>query len=94
MPMLTLGNAGLADIDTKLPVIGGFQKLGEGAAVVTVHLERELEVLRRQIAQIEAVELLRKAAVGDTRDDQGVVLRLELMQQIDNLAEGDGINGT
>ena len=38
MPMLTLGDAGLADIDTELPVIGCFQKLSEGAAIVAVHL--------------------------------------------------------
>ena len=91
MPMLTLGDAGFRDIHTELTVISGFQKLGEGAAIIAVHLERELEVLRRQVAQIQTVELFRKAAVGNTWDDQRIMLCLELLQQIDNLAKRDGI---
>lgn len=79
VPVLTLGDTGLTDVHTKLSMIGCFQKLGKGAAVIAIHLERELEVLCRQIAQIEAVELLGKAAVGNMRHDQRIMLRLEFL---------------
>ena len=79
MPMLTFGDAGLTDIHTELTVIGGFQKLGEGAAIIAVHLERELEVLCRQIAQIKAVELLCKRTVRHLWHHEGLGLSLELL---------------
>ena len=85
--MLALSDTGLRNIHAELAVVGGLKQLGKGASVVTIHLQCELEIRGRQIAQIEAVQLLRKAAVGDARHDQRAVLRLELLQQIHDLAQ-------
>ena len=43
VPMLTLRDAGLADVDRDLAAIFGVNKLGEASAVVDVRLERVLE---------------------------------------------------
>ena len=91
MPVKPLGNTGLRNIHAHLTVISSFDQLGEWTAVVVVHLQLELELIRRQITQVKAVELFGKAAVGDRRDKQCLRLRLEQLQQIDNLAEGDGV---
>ena len=89
VPVLPLGDAGLADVDAELAAVDGLDQLGKGAAVVAVHLEREFESIRREIAKIEAVELLGEAAVGNGWHHQRFRLRLELLQQIDDLAERD-----
>lgn len=91
MPVLTLGDTGLRNIHAELTVVGGFQQLGKGTSVVTVHLQRKLEIRRRKIAQIQAVQLLREAAVRNRRHHQRGVLRFELFEQIDDLAERDRI---
>ena len=80
VPVLPLGDAGLADVDAELTAIDGLDQLGEGAAVVAVHFECELEFIRRQVAEIEAVEFLCKAIVRNFRDYQRLGLLLELLQ--------------
>ena len=89
MPVLTLGDTGLTDIHAELTVIGSFQQLSERPAIVAVHLQLELKIRSRQVTQVQTVQLLCKAAVRDRRDNQCAVLRLELLQQIYDLAERD-----
>ena len=87
--MLSLCDAGLADIDRELSAVDGFDQLGEGATVIAIHFEREFEFICRQIAEIEAIELLGKAVVRDLGNDQRFGLLLELLQQVHDLAERD-----
>ena len=44
VPMLTFGDAGFADVDAYLTAVFGVDKLGEGAAVVTVHFHGNLNL--------------------------------------------------
>ena len=47
MPVLPLGDPGLADIHRKLTVIDGFKQLGERSPVVAVHFEVERDFFFR-----------------------------------------------
>ena len=49
MPMLTLCNARLGDIDAELSAFLGFQKFGETPPVITVHLQRKRNLILREI---------------------------------------------
>ena len=49
VPVLSLCDTGLGDVDGELAVIGGFQKLREAAAIVAVHLEIEGDLFLWQI---------------------------------------------
>ena len=62
VPVLALGDAGLADVDGDLAAVLGVDQLGEGAAVIEVHLQGILELLGREVGQIEGIELLGKRA--------------------------------
>ena len=87
VPVLALGDAGLADIDAHLTAVSGMHQLCEAASVVAVHLHRVLELVRRQIAQIQAEQLLGKAAFRHLRHEQRRGLLLELLQQVDDLTQ-------
>ncbi len=89
VPVLALGDAGLGDVDAHLARIQGMHQLGEGAAVVHVHLEREGGLLVRQVAEVGAVEFLGKAAGRDLGDHQGLGLFGEALQEFDYLAQSD-----
>ena len=89
VPVLALGDAGLADVDAHLAAVGGMHQLREAAAVVAVHLHGILELVRRQIAQVQAEQLLGKAAIGHLGHEEGGRLLLELLQQVDDLAQRD-----
>ena len=89
VPVLALGDAGAADVDGHLAAVGGMDELGKGAPVVRVHFQGILEFVGRQIGQVQGIQLLSKAAIGHFRHHQGRRLRLELLQQVHNLAQGD-----
>ena len=71
VPVLALGDAGTADVDGHLAAIEGVHQLGEGAAGVYIHLEREGYLLLGQVAEVGAVEFLGKGALRDFRDQEG-----------------------
>ena len=52
VPVLTLGNTGLGDIDTHLSCIEGVHQLGEATTVVHVHLEREGNLVVWQVTEV------------------------------------------
>ena len=89
VPVLALGDAGLGDVDGDLAAIEGVDELGEGAAVVDVHLEREGDFLLGQVAEVGAVELLGKGALRDFRDHQGLGLLCKGLEEFHYLAQGD-----
>ena len=62
VPVLALGDAGLADVDAHLTGIEGVDQLGKGATVVHIHPEGEGYFLLGQVAEVGAVEFLGKAA--------------------------------
>ena len=82
VPVLTLGDARLADVDAHLTTIQGMDQLSEGAPVVHVHLQREGHFLLGQIREIGAVKLLGETAVGDLWDGQGLGLLSETVEQV------------
>ena len=68
VPVLAFGDAGTGDIDGDLAAVEGVDQLGEGAAVIDIHLEREGHFLLGQVAEVGAVELLGKGALRDLGD--------------------------
>ena len=79
VPVLALGDAGLGDVDTYLTGVERVHQLGEGAAVVGVHIQSEGGFLVRQVAEIGAVELLGKAAGRNLGNHQGLGLLSETL---------------
>ena len=78
VPVLTFGNAGLADVDADLACIEGVHKLCEAATVIDVHLQREGGLLVGQVAQVGAVEFLGEAVSRDFGDKRtSPLLRVE-----------------
>jgi len=52
VPVLSLGDAGLTDIDAHLPAIDGVYQLGERATVIHVHFQSVLKFVCGQIGQV------------------------------------------
>jgi hypothetical protein len=78
VPMLTFGDAGLADVDADLSIVEGMNQLCKTAAVIDVHLQWEGCLLVGKVAEVGAVELLGEAAsrnLGDKRTSP--LLRVE-----------------
>ena len=88
VPMLSLRNARLGNVNRHLAGVQGVNKLGERATVIHVHLERECHLLLGKIAQVGRIQLLGKAPVGDFGDHQRPRLVREGVQQVHDLAEG------
>ena len=88
VPVLALGDAGLGDVDGDLAGIQGMHELGEGAAVIDIHLQREGHLLLGEIAQVGRIQLLCKAPVRNLRNHQRLGLVREGMQQVHDLAQG------
>ena len=63
VPVLPLGDSRTADVDAHLPAVGGMHQFRERAAVVHVHLQGILELVRRQIGQVQGIQLLSKGTV-------------------------------
>ena len=89
VPVLALGDAGLGDVDAHLAGRVGVDELGEGAALIDVHLEREGGLLVGQVAEVGAVELLGEAPGRDLGDHQGPGLLGKGFEELDNLTQGD-----
>ncbi len=87
--VLALGDAGLTDVDGHLTRIQGVHQLGEGAAVVGVHLQSEGGLLVRQVAEVGAIQLLRKAVLRYLWYHQGLGLFSEALQEFHYLTQGD-----
>ena len=88
VPVLALGDAGLGDVDAHLTCIERVHQLGEGAAVVHVHLEGEGHFLLGQVAEVGAIELLGKAAGRDLGDEEGMRLGGKGLEEVYYLAQG------
>ena len=86
VPMLALGDAWLGDVDAHLTGREGMDQLGEGAALIDIHLEREGGLLIGQVAEVGAVELLGEAPCGDLGDHQGPGLLGKGFEELDDLA--------
>ena len=89
VPVLALGDTGLADVDAHLPAVGGMHQLREAAARVYVHLERVLEFVGREVCEVEREQLFRERPIRHLRHQQRRGLRLEFLQEIDDLAQRD-----
>ena len=87
VPVLPLGDAGFGDIDRHLAAVRGFQQLGEAAARVHLHVEREGGLFLRQVGQVGAVQLFSEAAGRHLRQQQRLRLGLEALQQRHDLAQ-------
>lgn len=61
VPVLPLGDTWLCDVHGDLTAVPRFQQFCKAAALVHIHLQRERNFFRRQIGEIGAVELFRKA---------------------------------
>lgn len=52
VPVFTLGDAGLGDVDAHLATVGCFDKLGERASGVNVHLQVIDGFVGREVAEV------------------------------------------
>ena len=75
VPVLTLCDAGLRDVDAELAAALGFEQLGKAAAGVLVLFQVKDDLLFGQIGQIRRVQLFCKAARRNLR--QYAALRAE-----------------
>ena len=78
VPVLTFGDAGLADVDADLSCVEGMYQLCKTTAVIDVHLQWEGCLLVGKVAQVGAGELLGKAFGSDFGDKRtSPLLRVE-----------------
>ena len=89
VPVLPLGDAWTADVDAHLTAIGGVHQFRERATVIHVHLEGILELVCRQIDQVQGVQLFGKGAIRHFRHHERSRLCLEFLKQIHNLPQRD-----
>ena len=89
MPVLPLGDARAADVDAHLSAVSSVYQLRERATVVHVHLQSVLKFIDGKIGQVQRIQLLGKGTVRHFRHHQSDGLRLELLQQIYDLAQRD-----
>ena len=85
--MLPLGDTWAADVDAHLPTVSGMNQFRERTTVVHVHLQGILELVRRQIGQVQGIQLLSKGTVWHLGHHERSRLFLELLQQIYDLAQ-------
>ena len=78
VPVLALGDARAGNIHAHLPAVGGLEQFGEAAPLVGIHPQAIFKLLRREIGEVEGIELLGKGAVGHFRHEQRFRLGLEL----------------
>ena len=89
VPVLTLCDAGLRDVDAELAAALGFEQLGKAAAGVLVLFQVKDDLLFGQIGQIRRVQLFCKAARRNLRQYERCGLSLEPFQQVRNFAQRD-----
>ena len=93
VPVLPLGDAGLADIDGHLSAVLRVHKFRETAAVVHVHFQCVLKLVCREIGQIEREQFLGKRTFRHLGQQQRRWLGFELLQQVDDLTQRDLVSG-
>ena len=87
VPVLSLGDARTTDVDAHLTAVGSVYQFRKGATVVHVHLQGILKLIRRQIGQVQGIQLLGKAAVRHLGHHERSRLCLELLQQVHDLSQ-------
>ena len=87
MPVVALGDAGLAYVNGDLAALRRAQELGERSAVVGVGPETVGEVPRLVVGKERAPELLGEGALRQVRYRQRLSAVAEAAQQVDDLAE-------
>ena len=87
MPMLSLRDSRLTDIDGDLSAILRMHKSRKRTTRIHVHFQRIRELVLRQIGQIQAEKFLCKRFIRHLRHYKCLRLCLELLQQIHNFAE-------
>ena len=88
VPVVALGDAGLAHVDGDLAALGRAQELGERASVVGVGLQAIGEVPRLVVGQERAPQLLGEGAVREVGHRERLAAVSESAQQVDDLAQG------
>lgn len=88
MPVVALGDAGLAHVDGDLAALGRAQELGERASVVGVGLQAIGEVPRLVVGQERAPQLLGEGALRKVGHRQRLAAVAEAVEQVDDLAQG------
>lgn len=88
VPVVALGDAGLAHVDGDLAALRRAQELGERAAAVHVGPESVGEVPRLVVGQERAPELLGEGALRQVGHREGLAAVSEAVEQVDDLAQG------
>lgn len=88
VPVVALGDAGLAHVDGDLAALGRAQELGERASVVGVGLEAVGEVARLVVGQERAPQLLGEGALRKVGHRQRLAAVAKAVEQVDDLAQG------
>lgn len=88
VPVVALGDAGLAHVDGDLAALGRAQELGERASVVGVGLQAIGEVPRLVVGQERAPQLLGEGALRQVGHRESLAAVAESAQQVDDLAQG------
>jgi len=91
VPVLALGDAWFADVDADLAGARGVEELGEGAALVGVHLEVEDGLVLREVAEVGCVELLLEGVVWHVGDQEGRGLGGAGVDRVNDRAEGSPV---
>ena len=86
VPVLPFGYAWLADVDAHLTTIKGVDEFGEGTSVIYVHLQREGDLLLREIAEVGAVEFLGEGVLRNFRDHEGLWLVCEAVDEVNDFS--------
>lgn len=87
VPVVALGDAGLAHVDGDLAALGRAQELGERASVVGVGLQAIGEVPRLVVGQERAPQLLGEGALRKVGHRERLAAVAEAVEQVDDLAE-------
>lgn len=87
VPVVALGDAGLAHVDGDLAALGRAQELGERASVVGVGLQAIGEMPRLVVGQERAPQLLGEGALRKVGHRQRLAAVAESAQQVDGLAQ-------
>lgn len=88
VPVVALGDSGLAHVDGDLAALRRAQELGERAARVHVGPEAIGEVARLVVGQERAPELLGEGALGQVGHRERLAAVAEAVEQADDLAQG------
>lgn len=87
VPVLTLGNPGLRDVDRDLTAVQRMHQLRKRPTIIHIHLQRKRHFRCRQIRKIRRIQLLRETPSRNLRYHQRLGLLRKLMQQINNLPQ-------